>query len=170
VTSIGLPKAPFSISGQPTHPTVIPPNGSFTATIGFTPTALGNFNGAVSVGSTAGTVNVPLTGVGAQPAKLVVAPLTLNFGAVAVGGKKVLQFTVSNTGGSTLTITRSKPPIAGFGFTATSTLAEGTAIAPGAKLVETITFTPTKAGAVTDNWSLNGDDGGGVITVTFNGS
>ena len=170
VTSVSSPQAPFSISGQPTSNLTLLPNSSFTATIGFAPTAVGTFKSTVTVTSTAGTVSLPLTGIGATAPKLVITPQSLKFGKVAVGKKVTLKFTVANTGGSPLTITRSKPPIAGVGFTATTSLAEGTVIPPGTKLIETVIFSPKTKKNVNDSWSLNGDDGGGVKNVTFSGS
>ncbi|GAC1464882.1 MAG: hypothetical protein PVSMB5_06100 [Ktedonobacteraceae bacterium] len=170
VTGVSVPQTPFSISGQPTSNLTLQPNGSFTVTVGFAPTVVGTFKSAVTVTSTAGTVSLPLTGVGATAPKLVVTPLNVKFGIVAVGKTVTQTFTVANTGGSPLTITRSKPPIAGVGFTATSSLAEGTVIPPGTKLTETVKFTPKSTKKVNDSWSLNGDDGGGVQNVVFSGS
>ena len=170
VTSVSTPKLPFSISGQPTGNLVVPPNGNFTVTVGFAPTKAIAYTDAITVVSSAGTLTVKLIGSGTAHSKLVVSPRQIKFGAVPVGTTATITFIVSNTGGSPLVITRSKPPIGGFGFTATSSLAEGTTIDAGQQVTETVTFTPTSKARVKDSWSLNGDDGRGVITVSFSGS
>ncbi len=170
VSSVSTPNSPFSISGQPTGSLVVPPNGNFTVTVGFAPTKAITYNSSITVVSTAGTLTLPLTGSGTARSKLVVTPRQIKFGVVPVGTTATMTFVVSNVGGSPLTITRSKPPIGGFGFAATSSLAEGTTIAAGQQVTETVTFTPTSKARVKDGWSLNADDGRGVINVSFSGS
>src|SRR5208283_2621190 len=73
---------------------------------------------------------------------------------------------VSNTGGTNLTITKSKPPVAGV-FVAATSLPEGTVIAPGGSLSETVSITPTTSGSFSDVWTINGNDGGAARVVTF---
>ncbi len=168
ITGISTPKLPFSISGQPTGNLTLPPNGNFTISVGFAPTKSITYTGSIVVTSTAGTVTLPLTGSGTPRQKMVITPKQNKFGNVPVGKTATITFTVANTGGSPLTITRSKPPILGP-FVATTNLAEGTTIAPGAQVVETVTFTPTSKKEFKDVWSINSDDGRGVATVSFSG-
>ncbi len=168
VTGISTPNLPFSISGQPTGNLTLPPNGNFTISVGFAPTKSIAYTGSIVVTSTAGTVTLPLTGSGTARQKMVITNKQNKFGNVPVGTTATITFTVANTGGSPLTITRSKPPILGP-FVATSNLAEGTTIAPGAQVVETVTFTPTSKKEFKDVWSINSDDGRGVVTVSFSG-
>ncbi len=168
ITGISTPNSPFSISGQPTGNLTLPPNGNFTISVGFAPTKSIAYTGSIVVTSTAGTVTLPLTGSGTARQKMVITPKQNKFGNVPVGTTATLTFTVANTGGSPLTITRSKPPILGP-FVATTNLAEGTTIAPGAQVVETVTFTPTSKKEFKDVWSINSDDGRGVATVSFSG-
>jgi hypothetical protein len=168
VTGVSTPKLPFSVSGQPTGSITLQPNDNFTITVGFAPTKAISYTGSITVTSSAGTLNVPLTGTGTPRQKMVITAKQNKFGNVPVGQTATITFTVANTGGSPLTITRSKPPILGP-FTATTNLAEGTTIAPGAQVVETVTFTPPAKGKYKDVWSINSDDGRGVATVSFSG-
>lgn len=162
-----LPAAPFSVSGLPAPGSVLPPDSSVIVTATFRPTAAGSFSDVLSLTTTAGPIDVPLTGSAASPPALTVAPTAVALGSVAVGSTVTRTFSVRNTGGSPLTLTRSKPPLSGVGFRALSSLAEGTTLAAGSTAIETVQYTALAAGAVADSWQLGGDDGSGVHTVTF---
>ncbi|GCE14439.1 beta strand repeat-containing protein [Tengunoibacter tsumagoiensis] len=163
-----LPKDPFSVSGLPAVNSTLAPNASVTVTLTFAPTITGSFTDALTLVTTGGTATVPISGTAGTPGNLQVTPATIDLGDVPIGGNGLATFTVKNTGGSTITITRSKLPIAGVGFTALTNLPEGTAVAPGISFTENVLFKPAAKGAQTDSWSLNSDDGSGVKTVTFN--
>ena len=75
---------------------------------------------------------------------------------------------LTNTGGSVLTITKSKPPSHGR-FVGLTELAESSTIAPGRTVREIVRFTPTSFAAATDGWTITGDDGNGLQVVTFTG-
>lgn len=170
VTGIGAPAAPFGVTGMPAVGFVMQPGTSFTATTTFNPSVIGTFTDELTLDTTAGSVTVPMSGSAAAPPQLVVSPLQQDLGTVPTGGSDSASFTLSNTGGTPLTITKSKPPVAGTGFTATSALAEGTTIAAGASVTETVRFAPTATGPATDAWVLTGNDSSGVQTVTFTGT
>jgi len=170
VSSVTMPAAPFSATGMPAAGFVMDPNSSFTATTSFNPTATGTFTDELTLSTSAGDVSVPMSGSAAQPPLMTITPMSLDFGKVPVSAATTASFTVSNTGGSTLTLTKSKPPVAGQGFTATTNLAEGTSIAPGAAVTETVKFAPTLTGAASDSWILTGNDSSGAQTITFTGT
>jgi hypothetical protein len=170
INSATLPAAPFSVSGLPANGSTIAANSSVTATVTFTPTTVGNFADNLVLNTSAGPASIPLSGSGGQPQKLQITPMSANFGNVSVGGTAVASFSVANTGGVNLTITKSKPPAASAGFNAITTLAEGTTILPGKSVTETVTFSPTTTGAVSDTWIINSDDGSGIQQVNFTGT
>src|SRR5581483_11497194 len=66
-------------------------------------------------------------------------------------------------------INKSKPPFGGA-FAATTSLSEGTAVAAGQTLTETVTFSPTATGPSSGTWLINGDDNSGLHTVQFTGA
>jgi len=68
-----------------------------------------------------------------------------------------------------VTITRSKPPSTGVGFTG-SPFPEGTSLAPGASQPVNVTFTPTSNGDQADQWVLNADGTQGTLTVVLRGT
>ncbi len=170
VTSEKLPGAPFRVTGLPAIKSQIAPNASVAATLTFAPQKIGSFTGTLVLNTTGGVANVPLSGTAGAPGKLTISPLKVNVGNVPIESKKVGTFTVSNTGGSPITLTRSKFPVAGVGFTATSALPEGTTLQPGTTLTESVVFAPIRRGKVTDSWSFNSDDGNGQKNVIFTGT
>ena len=165
---VASPTAPFSLSGAPAPEAVLAPNASLTITVNFDPVSLGSYMSSVALDTDAGLIEVPLSGVCAPPGHLSISQLSIDFGARNVGDAPTASFTVSNTGGSSLRITRSKPPALGT-FHALTSLPEGTTLVPGQTLTEYISYVPTSAGTATDTWSLNGDDGGAVQEVSLTG-
>ena len=79
------------------------------------------------------------------------------------------SFTITNTGGTPLTITKSKPPGLGV-FTAVTQLDEGTSIPAGESRMEIVSFISSVAGTFTDQWIITGNDGSGVHNVTMTGT
>jgi iron transport multicopper oxidase len=164
-----LPAAPFGSSGPPAIGSSIPAGGSVTINLSFEPTAIGNYTGEIALETTGGNVAVGLSGSAGAPGVLKVTSESNEYGTVTVGQTAMRSFTVTNTGGTNVTITKSKPPSGGE-FTATTSLGEGTTIMPGESVTETIAFTPTAPGYASSSWALNGDDTSGLHEVTFRGT
>ena len=76
--------------------------------------------------------------------KLAFSPAAANFGNVAIGSSKTIQVTIKNTGPSATVLTREN--LSGDMYTLTGTKPPIT-IAPGAHVVISIKFEPTKAGS-----------------------
>jgi iron transport multicopper oxidase len=168
--SVGGP--PFSVSGGPSSGFSLAPGQSVTITVTFAPAAGLTTQGSLTLSSSAGAVVVPLSGAGVAPGQLVVSPLELDFGVVRIGDSQTQSFHVANTGGQRLTLTRSKPPASGVGFSGTP-LPEGTSLAPGESMAVNVTFAPTSVGDHMDQWSLNSDvagaDGGQNVVLKGTG-
>ena len=92
--------------------------------------------------------------------------MTNDFGTVVVGTTKTLSFTLQNTGGVDLTISKSKPPALGA-FVAQTSLLEGSTIAAGATVTETVQFASNATGVLSDVWEITGSDSTGLHSVTF---
>ncbi len=170
VTGITKPAAPFAVTGLPAVGSVIAPLGSVVATATFSPTALGQFTGLLTLNTSAGKLEIPVSGTSAPPPALALSATSVPFGSTLVGATAARSFTVTNTGGTPLQITKSKPPAAGAGFAAITSLPEATVIAPDTAVTETVTFSPAGTGAVSDTWIINGNDGGGERVITFTGT
>ena len=169
VTGVTPPAAPFSATGLPAAGAVLQPGASVTVTLAFAPTAEGNFTGSLVVDSTAGQATVPLSGSARPPGRLEVDPVTLDFGSLTPGESASRTFRVWNSGGSRVTVTKSKPPAAGVGFTATNSLPEGQNFNPGDALTFEVTFSPLVGGPVSDHWIINSNDSVGAVTVSLTG-
>ncbi|HEY1333633.1 MAG TPA: choice-of-anchor D domain-containing protein, partial [Myxococcaceae bacterium] len=151
--------------------TTLGPGQSVTVTLTFAPTEVGTFDDQVVVVDTsAGTNTVPLTGTAAIAGNLVLTPGSLQFGTVPVGQSKVLSFQLSNTGGSTVTVTKSKPPGSDVGFTNTDDLNEGATIAAGETKTLHVQFAPKNGGAASDHWTINADGDQGLLTLELTGT
>ncbi len=175
IEEVKPPAAPFSASELPTPgKTTIQPEKSLTIPISFEPKAASPlYKSEITLRTSTGEASTAaLTGSSAAPGVLAVSSEAVSFGAVAVGQRATRSFTVSNVGESTLTIEKSKPPDGGE-FAAVgeleNPLPEGTSIAAGESLVETVAFAPTASGAASGAWSLTGDDGSGLHEVKFSG-
>jgi iron transport multicopper oxidase len=162
------PSAPFSASGVPSPGTKIEPGGALTVNLTFEPSAEGNFAGEITLETSAGNGTVALSGSAGKPGVLKLSSESVDFGAPNVGGNAVKTFTITNTGGTTVTITKSKPP-SGGAFAATSSLPEGTTVAPNETLTESVTFSPAAAGYAAATWAINGDDTTGLHEVKLGG-
>ncbi|HEX7609074.1 MAG TPA: choice-of-anchor D domain-containing protein, partial [Solirubrobacteraceae bacterium] len=169
INAIKLPAAPFGATGLPAIGSTIAAGAAITVTLTFDPTQAGNFSGEIGMETTGGNKAVGLSGSAGSSGALQITNETNEFGPVAVGATASKSFTVTNTGGTTVTITKSKPP-SGGAFAATTMLAEGTTLAPGASATETVVFTPTGPGYAGGAWVLNGDDSTGLHEVAFNGT
>ncbi|HEV2974467.1 MAG TPA: choice-of-anchor D domain-containing protein [Solirubrobacteraceae bacterium] len=168
INAVKLPAVPFGASGLPAVNSTIPAGGSVTVNVTFEPTVEGSFLGEIGLETTGGKSFVGLAGSAGAPGVLKVTSESNDFGAVTVGGSAAKSFTITNTGGTNVTITKSKPP-SGGAFEATTSLQEGTTIAPGASVTETVVYKPTAPGYASGSWAINGDDTSGLHEVTFKG-
>ena len=169
INAIKLPSAPFTATGVPAVGSTIAAGSSVTVNVMFEPTAVGSFSGELGLETTGGNASVGLTGSAGLPGVLKITSEQNSFGEVEVGKTATRSFTVTNTGGTSITITKSKPP-SGGAFAATTSLAEGSAIAPGESVTETVAFSPTTAGPASGVWLINGSDTSGLHEVSFSGT
>lgn len=170
ITGVTLPGPPYTVTNPPAVGSVIGPGEGRTVTATFAPTAVGLFTGELEVATSAGIVEVPVSGSAGTPGRLEITPSTIAFGPVVAGSSAAATFRLTNTGGSALTITKSKPPASGTGFAATTSLVEGTTVLAGASLTQTVRFAPEPLGARSDAWLITADDGSGPHTVTLTGT
>ena len=96
------------------------------------------------------------SGTGSADGTLAITPTTVNFGSVQVGSNEPMSETLTNTGGSSVTISQAVASGTGFalvGLSAPITLTAGQAVN------FSVTFTPQSAGTAS-----------GSLTITSNGS
>src|ERR1700677_2176697 len=109
------------------------------------------------------TQSAPVT----SPGDLTAVPASITFGNVQVGISQTLTDTVSNTGGTSLTI--SQATATGTGF-AISGLTVPATLAPGQSATFNVTFNPTAIGAVSGNVALTNDGSGSPLNIALSGT
>lgn len=168
INSVTLPKAPYTVQGLSQGMT-IGVGKSVSATITFAPTTAGPANDQLTIVSTSGTLNVPLTGGAVSGfGHLQITPATLNFGDVAVGSKATAGFDATNTGTAPLTISKAKAPTGMF--TTALPISEGQVLGPGQSIHVNMTFSPTTGGPQQAQYEITAADGQGAMYVKMNGN
>jgi hypothetical protein len=166
ILSITTPVQPFSITDAPVNGTMLAPGVPTSVTVAFAPSSTGAFASSLLIHTDGGDATVLLTGLAAGPAYLVIAPMENDFGAVPTGTSRTMSFVLQNNGGIDLTISKSKPPALGA-FVAQTSLPEGSSIAAGEAVIETVTFASNAVGFLSDVWEITGNDSTGLHSVTF---
>ena len=168
ISQVAVSGAGFDFSGI-TTPVTLTAGQSATFTVTFTPTSAANATGSIVVTSTASnpTLTIPLTGAGVTQGTLGSSPTTLSFGSVTVGSNKALSETVTNTGGSSVTI--SKASISGTGFSLSGITAPVTLNA-GQSTTFTVTFTPASASGASGNISILSNASNPTLNIALSGT
>jgi hypothetical protein len=142
------------VNGEP----MLNPGKSCVFTAVFKPTKAGPVSGNLSIQTSSGTFNIPMSGTGAT---LVISPASGNFGSVKIGQTSpVMSFTVTNDTASTM-------GYLGYANLGEFYLQPGTChlvngepmLNPGKSCVFTAVFKPTKAGAASGNMSIQTSSG-----------
>ena len=169
INAVKLPGAPFGATGLPAVGSTIAAGSSITINVTFDPTAEGNYQDEIELETSAGNGAIALAGSAGSAGALQVTGEHLEYAPTAVGATTTKTFTITNIGATAVALTKSKPPIGGA-FTAITSLPEGTTIAPGASVTETVAFTPTAPGYASASWPINGNDSTGLHEITFAGT
>jgi len=160
--------AAFKLSGI-TPPVALTPTQSTTLTVTFAPQATGSATGTVTITSDAPnpTLSLALTGTGAAPGTVAANPTSMNFGTVQTGSKQQLTNTLTNTGGSALTI--SKAGITGTGFTL-SGITPPVTLAAGQSTTFNVAFAPLTASSASGTVTVTSDATNPTLTVALSGT
>jgi Abnormal spindle-like microcephaly-assoc'd, ASPM-SPD-2-Hydin len=158
----------FTISGL-TLPVTLSAGQSTTFTVQFSPQSAANVTGSFTIVSTASNANlsVPATGNGVTPGQVTANPASQSFGNVQVGSSKSLAQTLTNSGGSTLTI--SQATITGPGFSL-SGLTLPLTLNAGQSTTFTLKFTPSSAGSFSGSLSITSNGSNPSFAVALTGT
>ena len=158
----------FSLSGL-TLPLTLTAGQSTSFTVTFAPTASGAVSGSVSVTSNGGnpSLSISLSGTGVTPGTLSLNPSSLAFGSVQVGSNSSLSETLTNTGGSTVTITQASSTAAAFSISGLNLPATLTA---NQSVTFTATFAPTGAGGASGNLSVTSSASNSPLSIALSGT
>ena len=152
----------FSLTGL-SYPVILHAGNSVSCDVTFNPQSAVASSGSVAIefhdrwrDTATYTLAVPVSGSGVASGQLTSAPTSLSFGGVAVGSNQSLSETVTNSGGSSVTISQVGSSGTGFSLSA---IATPLALTPGQSTTFTVTFAPTSAGTFP-----------GAVTLTSNAS
>jgi hypothetical protein len=157
ISQAAVTGAGFQLSGI-TVPVSVNPGQSTTLSVAFAPQASGAASGSLTITSDAsnGSLSIPLSGTGVAAGALGSSPASLSFGSETVGHSESLTETVTNTGGSNLTI--SKVGVTGAAFSV-SGITTPVSLTAGQSTSFKVAFDPSAAGGAS-----------GTLTLTSNGS
>ncbi len=158
----------FAISGL-NLPLTLAAGQSAPFSVTFNAQSGGAASGTASFASDAsnGTLAVPLTASAATAGALTSTPSSLNFGAGQVGTPQTLAETLTNSGGSSLTITQAN--LSGAGFTMTG-LTLPVALAAGQSTTFNVTFTPSASGAASGSLAIASNASNSSLSIPLTGN
>ena len=170
---VTISAAGFTFVG-PTLPIVVPARQKTQFSVMFAPQTAGNFTAVgtayyvTTVGghSYNGSVNANLSGTGTASGFLS-APSSMSFGSVTVGNSQSQTLTISNSGGSNVTI--SGASVTGAGFSVTG-LSFPYTLSPGASASMSVTFAPTNSGAASATLTLASNASNPTVNVSLSGT
>lgn len=158
----------FTFTGL-TTPTTLAAGQSATFTVTFAPQSTGSASGNLTVTSNGAnpTLTIPLSGNGIAPGQLTSNPSSENFGSVSVGSQQTASETITNTGGSSVSI--SQATVSGTGFSVSGLSAPMTLTA-GHTATFTIAFTPQTAGTVSGSVNISSNASNPTLTIALSGT
>jgi hypothetical protein len=168
ISQVGISGTGFGLSGI-TTPTTLTAGQSATFSVTFAPQSAGSASGSLAVTSSASnpTLTIPLSGTAVTPGAVGSNPTTLSFGNVTVGSNQSLSETITNTGGSSVTI--SQAGISGAGFSQ-SGIATPVTLTAGQSTTFTVTFTPASAASLSGNITITSNASNPSLTIPLSGT
>src|SRR5207245_1314450 len=156
----------FSVSGVPA---TLAAGQSANFNVTFAPQSSGAVTGSVSIVSNASnsTLKITLSGTGTTPGVLSASAQTLSFGSVQVNSSTTQSETLTNTGGTAITVSQANVSGSGFsirGLSLPLTLIAGQSFTFGA------TFAPTAGGSASGAISLSSDASNSTLTISLSGT
>ena len=147
-------------------PWTLAPGQSANFSISFTPTAGSTSSGSVSIVSNAydSSLSVPLTGAGTTAGTLSPNPASDSFGSVQVGSSASQYQSLTNSGGSNVSISQAN--VSGSGF---SGLNLPITLTPGQSYTFSTVFAPTSAGTMSGSIVIVSDASNSSLTIALPG-
>jgi hypothetical protein len=167
ITQASVAAQGFTVSGV-SFPMTVGAGHRSTFTVVFSPKAMGNVAGAVSVMSNAAVATVNVSGSGVAATSLLNASTTnLNFGNVPIGSSNVAGVTITNAGNSNVSI--SNVSVSGARFT-TSGVPAGLILTPGQNTTLNVTFIPIAVAGLTGSVTVTSNATNSPTTISLSGS
>ena len=168
LSQVGISGTGFTLSGI-TTPVTLTPGQSASFSVSFTPQSASSASGSLTITSNASnpTLTIPVSGTGVALGALGSSPTSLAFGSVQVGNNQALAETVSNTGGSSLTL--SQVGISGTGFTL-SGITTPVTLTPGQSASFSVSFTPQSASSASGSLTITSNASNPMLTIPVSGT
>jgi hypothetical protein len=153
VASASSSNASFQLL-TPATPFTLTSGQSASLTIAFSPQSKGKPAGKISVNtSSGGKIDIAVSGNAVDPGKLGASPGSLTFGNVGVGQSEAKAVTLTNSGGTSVTVSQASVSSGAFSI---SGLTLPVTIEAGQSVAFNVVFAPKSAGAVNASVTLNG--------------
>ncbi len=158
----------FSVKGI-ALPLSLAPGQSTGFTVSYTPQTTGTVTGNLAFSSNASdpTLNVGLSGTTTTVGTLAANPTSDGFGSVQVGSTKSVYQTITNSGGTSVSL--SQASVTGTGFS-TSGLTLPATLNPGQSLSFTASFSPKATGSVTGSISITSNASNPSLAIGLSGT
>ncbi len=145
------------------------PAANCTISVTFAPTTTGTLTGTLSIASTATDprLAVQLYGTGGAAGSLAANPSTLTFGSVQIGRNQTLSATLTNSGGSSVSVSQANVTGAGFSV---SGLSLPLTLNPGQSVTFGVVFAPTSTGSASGSISVISNASNSTLTISLSGS
>ena len=175
VSSASSSSSQFSLEG-PSFPLTIAAGQSVPFNVAFTPQNSGTVSGSLAFVSNASnsqtlgpnpSTSVPLSGTGMTQGTLATNPAALTLGSVQVGNSTSLSETLTNTGGTSLTISAASASGSGFGL---SGLSLPLTLNGGQSTSFTVLFSPTASGAAIGSVSITSNGSNSTWSIPLSGT
>jgi len=170
VSSASISTKYFALTA-PSLPATLAAGQSTNVSIQFTPNAAGSFSGSLTLTSDASdssaSITLKGTGMPVTAGQLTLNPTAEDFGTVTVGNSQSVSASLTNTGGSSVTI--SQIAIGGTGFTMSGITAPLT-LAAGQNATFSVTFTPSGPGTASGNVTITSDASNPNLTLPLSGT
>ncbi len=158
----------FTLTGISASAT-IPAGQSASFSVNFAPKTTGSATGNIAITSNASnpSLNLALSGSAVAPGSLTTGSSVIAFGTVQVGQNQKQTATITNSGGSSVTI--SSASITGTGFTL-SGITTPLTLPAGQSTTFSVTFAPLTATSASGTVSVASNAPGSPLTWTLSGS
>src|ERR1700739_3576313 len=162
ISSASISGSSFTVQGM-TFPYPLPAGASASLSVVFSPTVAGTTAGTLTLNSSASdpSVGVALSGTATAPGYLS-APSSMRLGSVLLGSSQTQPLTLTNTGGSSLSISSASMSSSGFNV---SGLTFPYNLAAGSSATLSVVFSPTVVGTASGTLSLSSNASDPSVTV-----
>ncbi len=152
ISSASISNASFKLS-SPALPLSLAPGQSANVVVAFAPQSAGKPSGTVTLATASGQLQIAVAGTAVSAGSLSLSPSALSFGNVVIGKSQTQSVTVTNSGGSPVTVSQASASNASFSING---LTLPLNLSPGQSASFSVLFVPASAGNVSGSIAIAG--------------